>query len=121
MHQSPTHRNALVRTDTLPQLGQSQVWLRLDQVEHVRLDRVGHLAPDAIPRLRNTRLLPSRSLLPTQLAHILPTDAKALGEHSATALAPLIGFQYPHPQIVRIGSSHPRYRGHFTREIQDYS
>ena len=121
MHQPPTHRNALVRTDTLPQLGQSQVGLRLDQAEHVRLDRFGHLAPDSIPRLRNTRLLPCRSLLPAQLAHILPTDAKALGEHTATALAALIGFQYPHPQIVRIGSSHPRYRGHFTREIQNYS
>jgi len=116
VHQSPTHRNALVRTDTLPQLGQSQVGLRLDQVEHVRLDRFGHLAPDPIPRLRNTRLLTSRNLLPAQLAHILPTDAKALGEHTATALAALIRFQNPYPQIVRIGSSHPRYRGHFARE-----
>ena len=34
-------------------------------------------------------------------------------------LAALISFQNPHPQIVRIGSSHPRHRGHFTREIQD--
>jgi hypothetical protein len=118
MHQSPTHRNALVRTDTLPQLGQSQVGLRLDQAEHVRLDGFGYLALDSIPRLRNTRLLPGRSLLPAQLAHILPTDAKALGEHTAGALAALIGFQNSHPQIVRIGSSHPRHRGHFTRELQ---
>jgi len=107
--------------DTLPQLGQSQVRLRLNQVEHVRLDRFGHLAPDSIPRLRNTRLLPSRSLLPAQLAHILPTDAKAIGQNTATALAALIGFQYPHPQIIRISSSHPRHRGHFARDIQDYS
>jgi hypothetical protein len=107
--------------DSLPQLGQTQVGLRLDQAEHVRLDRLGHLAPDSIPRLRNTRLLSSRSLLPAQLAHILPTDAKALGEHTARALAALIGFQNPHPQIVRIGSSHPRHRGHFAREIKDYT
>ena len=86
------------------------------------------LNPDVAPaateqllpaRLRNTRLLPSRSLLPAQLPHILPTDAKAIGQHTATALAALIGFQYPHPQIVPIGSSHPRHRGHFAREIQD--
>jgi len=121
VHQPPTHRNALVQADTLPQLGQSQVGLRLDQIEHVRLDRFGHFAPDPIPRLRNARLLPGRSLLTAQFADILPTDAKALGEHTATALAALIGFQYPHPQIVRIGSSHPRHRGQFTREIQYYS
>ena len=78
--------------DTLTQLGQSQIGLRLYQVEHVRLDRFAHLAPDPIPRLRNTRLLPSRSMLPAQLAHILPTDAKALGEYTATALAALICF-----------------------------
>jgi hypothetical protein len=117
VNQSPTHRNALIGTDTLPQLGQSQVGLRLDQAEHVRLDRFGHLAPDSIPRLRNARLLPSGSLLPAQLAHILPTDAKALGQNTATALAALIGFQYPYPKIVRIGSSHRRHRGHFAREI----
>jgi hypothetical protein len=121
VHQPPTHRNTLVTQNPLPQLGQRQVRLRLDQAEHVLRDRFGHLALDSIPRLRNTRLLPRRSLLPTQLAHIFPTDAKTLGQHTATALAALIGFQYPHPQIVRIGSSHPRYRGHFTREIQDYS
>jgi hypothetical protein len=82
----------------------------------MRLHRFGHLAPDSIPRLRNTRLLPSRSLLPAQLAHILPTDAKPLGQHTATALAALSGFQYPHPQIVRIGSSHARHRAQFARE-----
>lgn len=100
MHQSPTHRNTHVGTNTLSKLGQSQVGLRLDQAEHVRLDRFGHLAPDAIPRLRNTRLLACRSLLTAQLANILPTDAKALGQHAATALAARISFQYPHPQIV---------------------
>ena len=26
-----------------------------------------------------------------------------------------------HSQIVRIGSSHPRHRGHFAREIQNYA
>jgi hypothetical protein len=78
--------------DTLTQLGQSQIRLRLDQGEHVRLDRLGHFAPDPIARLPYTRLLPSRSLLPAQFAHILPTDAKALGEYTATALAALICF-----------------------------
>ena len=100
MHQSPTHRNTLVRQDALPQLGQRQVGLRLDQAEHVRLDRFGHLASHPIPRLRNTRLLPRSRLLLAQLAHILPTDTKALGQHTAAALAARIGFQNPYPQIV---------------------
>lgn len=97
MHQPPAHRNTLVGTDTLAQIGQRQVGLRLDQSEHVRLDRFSHLAPNPMARLRNTRLLPGRSLLLTQLAHILPTDAKALGQNTATPLTPLIGLQNPHP------------------------
>jgi hypothetical protein len=120
VYQTPTHRNTLVRADTLSQLGQSQVGLQLDQSEHVRLDRLGHLAPDAISRLCNTRLLPRCGLLLAQLANILTTDAKALGENTATALAARIRFQNPHPQIVRIGSSHRRHRGHFTRESKNH-
>ena len=107
--------------DTLTHLGQSQVRLRLDQGEHVRLDRFGHLAPNPIPRLRNTHLLPSRSPLPAQFAHILPTDTKALGEHTATTLAALICFQNPYPKIIRIGSSHRCHRGYCARDIQNYS
>jgi len=100
MHQPPTHRNTLVGTDTLAQLRQRQVGLRLNQAEYVRLDRFAYLAPDSVPRLPNTPLLPCRRLLPAQLPNIFPTDAKALGQNATTTLAALIGFQYPHPQIV---------------------
>ena len=43
----------------------------------------------------------------------------SFGQHTATVLAALIGLQYPYPQIVRIGSSHPYLRGHCAREYQD--
>lgn len=100
MHQPPAHRNALVAQNPFAQLGQGQVRLRLHQAEHVLRDRLGHLAADTVPRLRDPHLLAGRCLLPPQLANVLPTDTKATGQNTATALAALIGLQYLHPQIV---------------------
>jgi hypothetical protein len=97
----------LLNLDLLSQLSNRNVGLRLNQSKHVNLDRFAQMARNAIARLRAAQRAVVFSSLLAQLAYILPTHTKAIGENTARSLAALISRADPCPKIVRKCSSHP--------------
>jgi hypothetical protein len=106
LDQCPTHPDALVGLDTLTQLRDRDVGLRLDHRQQVGPDLIRYPAPNAEPQLHQTLPVPAANMLLPHFPHIFPTDTEA-GRNNPTASFPaLIGFQYPQTQIVRIRSPH---------------